>query len=748
MKTLVRIYLSVLFLFWALPSYATDEFADTVMSIGEVSVTAIKMNNDVRMQPAASTVVGMEEIKRQNMVSMRDASELAPNFYIPDYGSRMTSTIYMRGIGARIDQPVIGLNVDNVPILNKDNYDFDLADIERIEMLRGPQSTLYGRNTMGGLVNIYTLSPFKYRGVKAMAEYGSYNSLKASVAYYTKLSPRMAMSVSGYYTQTAGEYTNMYNGEKCDKEKQGSLRWKMQWRPSLDVSVENVFSAQISRQGGYPYELVSSGEINYNDTCFYRRTSIIDGLTVKWNRGSYTLSSITSFQYIDDNMTLDQDFRPESYFTLTQARKEWAFTQDFVGRGTVGDCYSWIGGLFGFYKHSDMKAPVTFKQTGIEELIMKHRNEANPDYPIRWDDNTFELGSRFKNPTYGLALYHQSSVDMGAWTFSAGLRVDYERADLEYYSSCHTGYETLHLLDDGGYEHFRHDAVDIDDRGRLSKDFVQLLPKFTVTYRLPMKSPSTLYASLTKGYKAGGFNTQMFSDVLQQRLMGMVGIGMAYDIDEIVGYKPEKSWNYEAGAHISCAEGRVMTDMALFYIDCRDQQLTIFPDGMTTGRLMTNAGRSRSYGGEISLMLYPTERWSVNMSYGYTNARFVEYDNGKADYSGNRIPYAPVNTAFIGISYRQPLRLGWVDDVTFNLNARGVGKIEWDEANTVDQPFYVLPSASISFDHRNYSVDIWADNFTSTKYNTFYFVSMSNAFLQRGKSCRIGATLRFNFESE
>lgn len=747
MKISVHQFPVILFLAVALPSYAVEEFADTVVSVGEVSVTAIKMNNDIRMQPISSTVIGEVEIQRQKVVAMRDASEFAPNFYIPDYGSRMTSTIYMRGIGARIDQPVIGLNVDNLPVLNKDNYDFDLADIERIEMLRGPQSTLYGRNTMGGLVNIYTLSPLKYQGVRAMVEYGNRNSLKASASYYAKLNPRLAMALIGYYTQTDGEFTNIYNGEKCDNEKQGSVRWKTQWRPMADLSVENALTVQLSRQGGYPYEYVETGEINYNDTCFYRRTSVTDGLTVKWNRGNYTLSSITSFQCIDDNMTLDQDFLPESYFTLTQARHEWALTQDFVGRGTVGK-YSWLGGLFGFYKHTDMDAPVTFKETGIDELIMKYRNEANPKYPIRWDESTFLLGSNFQNPTYGLALYHQSSIDAGQWTFSAGICLDYERAELKYHSFCNTGYETLRLTDEGEYQHFRHDDVNIDDRGRLTKDFAELLPKFTATYRLPMNSPSTVYASIAKGYKAGGFNTQMFSDVLQQRLMGYMGIGMSYDVDEIVGYKPEKSWNYEVGAHIACCDGRVMTDLALFYIDCRDQQLTVFPDGTTTGRLMTNAGKSRSYGAEAAVKLYPTERWMVNLSYGYTNARFKDFNNGKNDYSGNKIPYAPSHTAYAGVSYSHPLRLGWVDNLIFNVSARGVGEIEWNEENTINQPFYVVPSASVTIEHSRYSLDIWADNFTSTKYNTFYFVSMSNAFLQRGKSCRVGATLRFNFATE
>ena len=171
-----------------------DEKADTTLTLGEVSVTAIKQSLDIGSLPVSSTVVGEKELQKLNVVTMKGISEVAPNFYIPDYGSRMTSSIYVRGIGARIDQPVIGLNVDNVPYLNKDNYDFDLVDIERIEMLRGPQSTLFGRNTMGGLVNIYTLSPMKFQGIRATVAYGTGNTLRASLSYYHKLSQRLGMS--------------------------------------------------------------------------------------------------------------------------------------------------------------------------------------------------------------------------------------------------------------------------------------------------------------------------------------------------------------------------------------------------------------------------------------------------------------------------------------------------------------------------------------------------------------------------
>ena len=99
-----------------------------------------------------------------------------------------------------------------------------------------------------------------------------------------------------------------------------------------------------------------------------------------------------------------------------------------------------------------------------------------------------------------------------------------------------------------------------------------------------------------------------------------------------MSYEPEYSWNYELGGHFSCMEGAVRGDFALFYIDCRDQQLTVFPEGTTTGRMMTNAGRTRSFGGELSLQVSPWQNLDINAAYGYTNAKFVRYNDGKTDY--------------------------------------------------------------------------------------------------------------------
>lgn len=749
MKTAITTFLIICTLIVAhdkcVASPAETEYTDSVRALGELNVVALKQQERLRDDAMATTVIGRAELEQLNAVAVKSISDVVPNFYVPDYGSRITSTMYVRGIGARMDQPAVGLNVDNVPYLNKNAYDFDLADIASVEMLRGPQSTLYGRNTIGGLINITTLSPVRFQGWRVMAQGAMGNDWKASLGWYHKFDEKTATAVIGSFSYLGGFFRNSYTGSLLDKEHSGSLRWKFDRRISESVTLRNAASASILRQGGYPYEYVGTGEINYNDTCFYRRFMFNDGLTVNWRASRFSLSSITSVQYLDDNMTLDQDFLPLPYFTLTQKQKEFGITEDLVFRGKeLDDRYEWVTGVFGFFKHTDMKAPVTFKDTGIASLIEQHRNDANPDYPISWNSRMFTLDSDFIIPTGGAALYHESVFSLGSWKLTAGIRFDWEQSELSYHSSCHTGYEVRRLMPDGSLVHHRDVAVDIDDRDRLRRNYFNWLPRVSVLYKLPLEGENNIYADVSKGYKAGGFNTQMFSDVLQQRLMGVMGIGAKYDVDDVVGYRPEYSWNYEIGAHFTFPERRLSLDLSLFYIDCHDQQLTMFPSGTTTGRIMTNAGKTRSMGGELALSWNPVSTLDLTASYGYTDARFKEFYNGIDNFSGKYIPYAPRNTLFMQAQY--VFKTGWrfIESVSVAVDMRGTGKIYWNEANTLSQDFYSLLGASVTLGGRQWSFQIWGKNLTDRNYHTFYFMSMGNEFLQSGRPIQCGATLRID----
>lgn len=737
---IISVLLSVIYK--AFPSEKMPE--DSIfITLKEINVMAVKQTEALKNEPEASTVLSGKEIQQLGIVSMRGVSDVVPNFFMPDYGSRITSTIYVRGIGARMDQPSVGLNVDNVPYLNKDAYDFDISDISSVVMLRGPQSTLYGRNSMAGVINITTLSPMAYQGWRAFLEAGNGGRVRANVGWYHKFSEKTALSVSGDYGHLEGFFRNEYNNEKTDKENNFSLRSKFQYNPNLNLKIQNVAGANILRQGGYPYEYVDTGKINYNDTCFYRRFTFTDGLTIGYSHAKFDLTSITSVQHIDDNMTLDQDFLPESYFTLTQKKKETSVTEEVIFSGkAVNDHYTWIAGAMGFYKHLNMDAPVTFKDVGIKYLIEDHRNDANPAYPIKWDSRIFPLNSVFTIPTVGFAAYHESEYKLNQWEFVAGVRFDYERADLNYRSFCDTGYEIYHM-EDGIPVPYRHVDIKIDDSGHLKKSFFNILPKVAVIWRLP-SGKGSLYAKVTKGFKAGGFNTQMFSDVLQQRLMRIMGIGSQYDIDDVVSYKPEKSWNYEIGSHLDFPSAGVSMEVTAFYIDCHDQQLTMFPAGTTTGRIMTNAGKTRSFGAEYSASWGITKNLEFNLSYGYTNARFKKFFNGIKDFAGKWLPYVPSNTLFIQGLYTLNLSKSQLSKLIFDLNMKGAGPIYWNEENSLKQNFYAQLNASVTWQWKNWEFKAWGRNLTDTQFHTFYFMSMGHEFLQRGRGVEVGVSARWS----
>ena len=734
------------------PGDLAPEPVDTLQNIERVTVVApaAKQNFSLRRQPIASTVLGPAAIERERVLSVKDLTAVVPNFYQPDYGSRMTSSIYVRGFGARIDQPVVGVNVDEIPYLNKNNYDFDLFDIARIEVLRGPQGTLYGRNTIGGQINVYTLSPMGYRGVRASAEYGTGNTVRAKASYYGRPAERFGISVGGYYTRTDGFFDNEYDGSDCDWGHSAGGRVRTVWEPAGGWSVDNVATVASSLEGGYAYCLYDEAgatvsPVNYNDPNSYERLSVTDGLVIKHEGENVLFSAATGYQYLYDRMRIDNDFTPRSLFTLVQQQREHALTEDVVVRSNdAARRWQWITGAYGFYKHLRMEAPVTFLRDGIDDLILGAANDGiqsvMPWAELMIEEDAFDIASNFTIPTYGMALYHESSLRAGRWRFTAGLRLDYEAARMDY-----DNYTAIHYRLSPMMPQFRELSMPFVGRERL--DYLELLPKFAANFST---GAGEFYVTAARGYKAGGFNTQIFSDILQNRLMaammedmGMPATPSPYNEASATTYKPEYSWNYEAGGHLSFAGGRLRADFALFWIECRDQQLTVFPEGTTTGRMMSNAGRSRSRGAEVSLSWNPLAHLGVWGSYGFTDARFVKFDDGEADYAGNVLPYAPRNTVSLGATYRLHVGAGMLDDVVFNCTWQGAGRIYWNESNSLYQNFYSQLGASVELRKGDFTLSLWGRNLTGTDFYTFYFKSVGNSFFNHGKPRLLGLTLSY-----
>ena len=743
---------------------AAVEPADTTRHIvvDDISIIAAapKQHFGLSKEPISSSIVNLEYLNREVVRSVKDLSAMMPNFYQPDYGSRMTSSIYVRGFGARIDQPVMGMMVDGVSYLNKNNYDFDMFDVARVELLRGPQSTLYGRNTMGGQMNIYTLSPMLYQGVRGELEYGSGASARVKASYYGRSkSGKFGVAVSGYHSRVdEGFFDNAYDGSDVDWGSSSGGRLRLIGKLGRGWEIDNTASLGYSYEGGYAYMLYDTEkdevkDVNYDGPNNYMRCSFSDGLVLSYKNDAIKFTSTTSYQYMHDRMRMDNDLTMLSYFTLHQEQREHAFTEDLVVRSNdMSRRWQWVTGAYGFYKKNKMDAPVYFLHDGMEMLI-KGNMPAMLQPMLQFDRDVLTIDSRFTLPTYGLALYHESSLTAGErWRFTAGLRLDYEASRMEYNNFAELGYKMdMSAMRPGMVIKGK---SEVPFKGEEKLDFFELLPKFAVNYTT---DKGDLYVTATRGYKAGGFNTQIFSDILQNKLKNtlmadaMTSAGRPstpaepspYDEASVTTYKPEYSWNYEFGGHLRFPEARVNVDFAAFWIECRDQQLTVFPEGQTTGRMMSNAGKSRSRGVELSATWDVTDNLMLSANYGYTQAKFEEFNDGKNDYSGNYLPYAPQHTSSLMASYCIPVNASWLDDITLNASWQGAGKIYWNEENSLQQKFYSLLNASVGLRKGGYKLSLWGKNLCNTDFYTFYFKSMGRDFISKGKPVRFGATLSF-----
>ena len=237
-------------------------------------------------------------------------------------------------------------------------------------------------------------------------------------------------------------------------------------------------------------------------------------------------------------------------------------------------------------------------------------------------------------------------------------------------------------------------------RHKEHNNYGQLLPKVSLVYSLD-DSNSNLYATISKGYRAGGFNIQMFSDILQTEISNSSSQRGDYDVphdeasyDNIrksIEYKPETSWNYEVGSHLNLFNGALHLDAAVFFMQVKNQQLSVMAGTYGFGRMMVNAGRSNSCGVELSLRGSAFDNHlSYTASYGFTHATFREYTDSvkqgrelvAVDYKGKSVPFVPNHTFAASADWRFDIAHRWLNSITIGANIAGQGRNYWDEANT------------------------------------------------------------------
>ena len=809
-----------------LKDFDTEALSDTskVIDLDEVTIVSQpKEQVRLRLQPVSSNVFGSEQLQQLNVHDLSQLSQYVPSFTMPSYGSRLTSSVYVRGIGSRINSPAIGIYYDNIPLMSKAAFNNHFYMLDRVDILRGPQGTLYGQNTEGGLVRIYSKNPMNYQGTDIRLGIGSGLYSNVEVAHYHRPSDKLAFSVAGFYSGLKGFFKNTNFSERNDKSNEAGGKVRLIYTPNSKFTFDWTADYQYVNQNGFGYgefhpfpylpTLASSTYEPADETVQdpattimngYKRNMFTTGLNIGYKTDKLLITSTTSYQYLKDLMLMDQDYMTPDYLALEQRQKMNALTQEFVLRSHDNSRWQHTTGLFGSYQWLRTDAPVHFGDAitgpigaaitnamkgamqqsmyprmyqqmleqmiaqGMPETIAAKQAEAAANAAVEKAmagvSMSAEMGVSefFHTPQLNLGIYHESNILLSdRLKLTLGLRLNHDWVKISYDALAYMNM-TGGTAERQATYHLTSHVVD-----SRSKTYTQLLPKFALTYSFD-ENIGNIYALASKGYRAGGYNIQMFSDILQTELNAHQQDAMRGDydvehttqdydnIEETIAYKPEESWNFELGTHLNLFGGSTHFDLAVYYMKIRNQQLSQMSPEYNYGRIMVNAGKSHSLGLETTLRGRAFDNaidWGV--TYAFTNSKFDEYDANSFNvsnhtdgyvplvtYKGNYVPFVPQHTFSAMADWH-------IGKFTIGANLSGQGKIWWDEANTYAQKFYALFGAHADYDFGPLIVTLWGRNLTNTHYNTFAVQSSAAGgtryFAQRANPIQLGLDVNIHF---
>ena len=753
-----KYYIVIFILLWNSGLFAQSENSESVLQVDleEVIVSSTKETNELKTLPGSISFITPRMIDERKIISIVDLSAVIPNFFVPNYGSKMSAPVYIRGIGERSTGQSIGLYVDNMPYLDKSVFNFEFLDVQRIELLRGPQGTLYGRNAMSGIVNIFTWSPLEQERTKVTLTAGNYSLFRANASVSKKIGKKAGVSFCGYYDGNNGFFNNRYDGKSADRLRSAGGRFRLDVRPADQWTVQLMANYDYSDQGAFPYGQYNDGKIeapNYDHPGKYTREVRGGNVNAEYRNDKIIFTSSTGFQYFDDDMNMDTDYTSEPVFTLNQLQTERNLTQEFVVKSNTKNNYRWSFGAFGFSRNLRTDVVTAMGNAGVKNVLQPILDAAtanNPRAPsLMATDNEIPIPGTFKTPAYGGALFHQSTYHnllVEGLSLTAGIRLDYEKTELDFNTSMMANIDAIM---NGTVVGSQTAGTSLTGDGSMS--FTEWLPKVALKYEF--NGNNYVYFSTSKGYKAGGYNIQMFADIVQEVVRKKYQSGRPDDpipeespgpILATISYQPEYSWNYEAGFKGELVKDLLHTEVALFYVDVKDVLITQFVES-GHGRLLKNAGRAESMGLDLGLTAYLSNGFTLSANYGYAHAILKDYqtdETGTADYSGNYIPFAPRNTFSFSTGYNHRLYNRRIID-RFNIQAQynGAGKIYWTEANDVWQDFYGLLHLKAGVFKGIFGLNVWTRNTLNTEYATFYFETKTLNLAQKGAPFQIGVDL-------
>lgn len=550
-----------------------------VVDLDEIVIVAQpKESGLLRTKAVSSTMFSAGDLQTLGLADIRQISLYVPSFVMPEYGSRYTSSAYIRGIGAKEGSSAIGMYVDGIPLATKSMYNFHTYGLERVDVLRGAQGTLYGMNSEGGLVRMYSRNPMNYQGTDVRIEGGTYGYRNAEASHYHKFNDTLALSVASFYNGQQGFWKNQTTDRRADLINEAGGRLRLVYRPTDSLSIDYTADYQWVNQNGFPYGRLDlqTGRTALPTSDYksdYLRHLLTTGLSLQWKTNKFTLSSTTSSQYLKDHMHMDIDYTAQDLMRMNQHQRQQAVTEEMALKGDKKR-WQWTSGLFFSSLWQSTNAPVFFRpamnnylsqtiqdyayngmfnaMSGRRMLELMENDPslsreaalaqadaetaadiaARGGVNIRMDIEDPIFGS-FKTPQQNLGLFHESNIKIcDQLTATLGLRYDLSHVAIDY----HTGAQA-HIVESVL-------GVDVDAKitdilhHKETDIFHQLLPKAALRYEFRGKEQgerskrnvkdhlessretgkSSIYLSFSKGYRAGGYNIQSFGDILQPEL--------------------------------------------------------------------------------------------------------------------------------------------------------------------------------------------------------------------------------------
>lgn len=676
-------------------AWAQNNNDEETVELDDVKVTARRIEESIQDIPVAVTSFSredLEDIQAENLDSLKGA---VPNMnLVQGRGSASSANVYIRGIGQpdalQSFDPGVGVYVDGVYMSRIQGALMSLHDVERIEVLRGPQGTLYGKNTIGGAVNVVTRRPDGDSAGEIQVLGGNYGKLSTSMYFKGALSDRTSASISALYRLDNGFVEDRSNGQHYNDRDNSSLRFllnsQINDRLSFDFSIdytdqENALSLGRSESALIALDfadlttpvllsLPPTGEYDFRGRTSFNND---ENQELRHTGASFTLNYALNDQWDFKSITAQRDLRSDSFIDIDATEFE-------LGDVFVGMDQDQFSQEFQFLFNNDNGFNAVLGAYYLQEDVPSHQEAYANDFLLfggvpldflRTIDDDLE--------TTSYAVFAQGNWTLNdQWGLTAGIR--YSKDDKDYQRTTST-FSTAGPFLEGTFAFADSDSWD------------SVTPMLSVDYQV--SDNSMMYASVSKGFKSGGFN------------------GRANGAADVSSFKPETVWTYELGGKSQFLDNRLRVNYALFTSDYEDFQARVAED--ISSFPVINAAELDISGAELEVTWLLNASTSIYSSVGYLNSdykKFFDFRQPDLDRSDDTPPFSPDWTFRIGMNHAMYLEGGAMLRFGVNGNYTDDMYLSVDNREALTQDGYWVFNAYAVYDFANpaWSVSIGGKN--------------------------------------